>query len=148
MVTKSSDSCKEITEVVVLILGAVVASVGCLTRPDYNLPIFLFTLVITRYFTKSVDDSKDQFFCIILFLWSFAVDVCWLIFVYAEVWDTKEYQALAKWEDGLHTASTICMFINAGIKLAYVIFKFISDGGTLWKGFKMTYCCCFFKNEK
>lgn len=145
---QTRDTVKEGCETAFLVFGALVGAVGCLTRPDYNLPIFLFTYVITKYFTKGIEDDKDQFFCLILMAWSFAIDALFFIFVYGEVWDTTAYHTLAKFEDGLHTMAVICVAINACVKLGYIIFKCTQDAGKLWQGFKYTFCCCCFKETK
>ena len=142
---QKSNTCVETTEVVFLILGALIGAIGCLSRPDYNLPIFLFTYVITKYFATSADGDKDQLFCIILMAWSFGVDALFIIFVYSDIWESSEYKSLAGWEDELHTCSLVCCIINMIVKLCYILFKFFADGGKLWHGFKVTFCCCCVK---
>jgi hypothetical protein len=52
--TQTRDTVKEGCETAFLIFGALVGAIGCLTRPDYNLPIFLFTYVITKYMTSVI----------------------------------------------------------------------------------------------
>ena len=102
--------------------------------------------MITKYFATYKDSDKDQLFCLILMMWSFGVDVLFLIFIYYDIWDTKEYQALAAWEDNIHTTAAVCCLINMGIKGAYIVFKCFGDFGKLCHGFKQMFCCCMIKD--
>ena len=136
--------CKESVEKALLGCGILCGMIGCLSRADYNLPIFLFTYVTVNIFkSKSADGDKDIFWCMLLLAFSFLIDVLFFTFVYFEVWKSTEYEAIAKWEDNLHDASAMCCIINMGIKAAYIIFKFCADGKKLWHGFLDTFCCCF-----
>ena len=148
MATQKQSQCKEITEVAFLQAGSVIGAIGCLARPDYNLPIFLFTYVITKYFKDDAMDYVNQFFCIILMGWSFAVDIIFLIFIAAELWDSKDYKHLAGWEDGLHTCAWVCCFIGMIIKLGYILFKFIGEGKGMCEGCMNMFCCCCVKSKK
>ena len=147
MAGQKSSNCKEITEVVFLQLGAVVGAIGCLSRADYNLPIFLFTYVITKYFNDDAMDQVNQFFCLILMMWSFAVDALFLIFVAGDLWATPQWKQLAGWETGVHTCTWVVCCIGMGIKLGYILFKLIGDGKDMCTGFMNMFCCCCVKKS-
>merc|ERR1712194_410613 len=137
-------NCKESVEKSLLGCGILAGMVGCMARADYNLPIFLFTYVtVTIFKSKNSNGDVALFWCIILMAWSFFIDFLFFTFVYFDVWKSTEYEAIAKWEDDLHTASSMCCLISMGIKAAYIIFKFCADGKELWNGFLDTFCCCF-----
>ena len=122
---QKKNNCLEITEVVILMFGALVGAIGCLSRPDYNLPIFLFTYVITKYFNDTTMDQVNQFFCLVLMMWSFAVDALFLVFIAYGLWDMKSWHQLAGWETGVHTCTWVCCIIGMVIKLGYILYKFI-----------------------
>ena len=94
------NECVGSIETTLLTLGALTGAVSCMCRADYNLPIFLFTYVITNVFKKKdCEGDRDIFCCIILMLWSFFIDVLFFSFVYFKVWESNEFKAIASWEE-------------------------------------------------
>lgn len=91
--------------------GAVIAAIGCLARPDYNLPVFLFAYIAWSYL------KNQKWTVIIIFLWSIVIDVLWFFFIFLAVWMWDEYKKLADFETNLHWTVFIVVIINLVLKV-------------------------------
>lgn len=121
------------------LVGAIVGAVGCLSRPDYNLPVFLFSYIVWHYLEDKTHDvpytaitagglnnmvdglksKKNRI--VVLLIWSLIVDVLWSFYIAMRSWNSTAYEQLANWEGGLHWCSFICMLINFVLKIVCVI---------------------------
>lgn len=106
------------------LVGAFLGAIGCLSRADYNLPIFLFAYITWSYPKVRLIKFKSfpklkKVEIIVLFLFSFFVDVIWFFYISRSIWKSEEYQKLAPWETGLHTTVNWVTFLNFILKVKF-----------------------------
>lgn len=63
----------------------------------------------------------------LLFSFSIAVDVFWLIFIAWRTWFHPSYERQLPWEHDIHVATTVIVWINMGIKAVSVALSFFYD---------------------
>eukprot|EP00742_Colponemidia_sp_Colp-10_P000734 GILJ01000797.1.p1 GENE.GILJ01000797.1~~GILJ01000797.1.p1 ORF type:complete len:171 (+),score=15.41 GILJ01000797.1:47-514(+) len=101
-----------------------VAVLSALSRPDYNVPLFGFAFFIWR-----LNNKAEQFKLTVFMLFTFIIDLAWIIY-WGPKW-TKEggVTESAKWEDGVHRFSLALSIINLIIKFFLVGLMFVTSRG-------------------
>jgi F0F1-type ATP synthase assembly protein I len=102
----------------IFLLGAVLASIACLGRADYNLPVFLFAYIAWMYM------SHQKMNVIMFFGFSLIVDIIWFIVIAWKTWFDSSYERLAPWEHKLHVMTLVLVIINFVLKLISIGLSF------------------------
>lgn len=100
-----------------IVLGAIIGGVNCLSRPDYNLIIYLYMYFIWKH----CDDSKEMQGVEKLNIWFFLsfsllIDIFWTLF-----W-TGKWNHIQDLERLIHIFVIISSWIGIGLK-GFIIFS-------------------------
>ena len=124
----------------IFLLGSFLGAIGCLSRADYNLPIFLFAYIAWNYLNVSFRFNlnlfspilitflqRQQVYVILLFVFSLIVDIIWYFFIVRKVWGSDDYIHLAPWETKLHSTVNWVAGINFVLKVRNILNDHESD---------------------
>ena len=95
----------------VFLAGVLIASVGTLARPEYNLPLFIFGWIGWNYM------YNQRLKIILLFLVSLVIDVIWFFVVARGEWGSDSWKSLAGFESTVQTVTIWCTALNVILKI-------------------------------
>ena len=100
-----------------LLIGATIGGINCLSRPDFNLILYLYLYFIWRYFSEpkemlNIEKLNSWFFL----TFSLLIDVLWTLF-----WSGK-WSHIEDFERFIHFIVILLSWIGIGLKVFIVFF--------------------------
>jgi len=105
----------------VFLLCAGLATLSCLARPDFNLPLFVFAWLI---WTEPEKEIRVKFWGLMVV--TFLVDFIWLCY-----WGSAWTGESGSWESGIHHFVLAMSIINFLVKLGAIVLVFMTEKDTI-----------------